>query len=164
MRFRVPEEWHFLQQIDSGETHLAVFHVRNAVIDAGRDRNNVEIDVLRTDTHANFHTVSDTLFSSVFDPNGIVLADTAPTPNRRFFFWRGQLRKTVYAIYDDYGRRNDVVIHVRMTHPIGRELQERWSNEYALDTAAFLSSITIDSERVFPGWAGHPVLASFGWP
>ena len=173
VRFQAPTAWHVLQlrdddllttlqQKDGAERARAVFHVRNPVTDKGRDRANVLVRVLMRPAGQELRSLSDTLFGQLLDPGALVLGDTMPAPNRRFFFWRGQQGATPYAIYDDFASRDTIVVHVRMTVPIVTGTSPEWSAAYERDTERLLASLMAGENRIFPDWAGHPQLAAFG--
>ena len=164
VRFEAPVAWHLLQQQDSAANSSIVFHIRNPVTDSGPDRANVLVRALSRPSGQELRLLTDTLFGEVLDPGALVLGDTMPGPDRRFFFWRGQQRGTPYVIYDDFARRDSIIIHVRMTVPVVSGTPAEWNETYSRDTERVLSSVTVDRRQVFPDWAGHPQLAAFGPP
>ena len=164
VRFEAPVAWHLLQQQDSAENARVIFHVRNPVTDSGPERANVLVRALSRPAGADMHAYTVTLFGGVLDPGALVLGDTIPDPERRFFFWRGQQRGTPYVIYDDFGRRDSIIVHVRMTVPVVAATPVEWNEAYSRDTERVLASLKVDRRQVFPDWAGHPQLAAFGPP
>jgi len=159
VHFQAPANWHLLQQEDSDSGAMVIFHVRNPATDSkGPDRANVLVSVERTGSTGEMRAITDTLFASMFDSTGIVLGDTMPTRDTRFLFWRGQQGATPYALFDDYGRRGGMVIHVRMSLPIVAATPTSWTQAYGRDTQALLASIKVKGDPVFPGWTGHPTV------
>ena len=159
--FRAPTRWHLIKRIDEDSASAVIFHVRNPATDTGAARANVLVSVFWHSPRGDFRAQTDTLFNALFD-GGAVLGDTMPAPSRRFLFWRGQAGEMPYAIFDDFGRNGAILVHVRMALPMAEGTTAQWNTQYSADTERLLASIRVGGAPLFPGWAGHPELTTFG--
>jgi hypothetical protein len=160
VRFTAPADWHVLGRDSSAEQSAIIFHVRLPSDSSFRDRANVMVVVRNRPKSSDFRALTDTLFGDMYDgkPGDLVMGDTMPSTDRRFLFWRGTQGKTTYLIFDDFGRRGMIVVHVRMTLPMLDGITRTLRDRYTRDTEQLLSSITVGGAKLFPGWAGHPSM------
>jgi hypothetical protein len=166
VRFRAPAHWHVVRAPTSGDDFAAVFHVRSAAVDSGTDRTNVLVSVLHGPAATPFRAATDGVLAMLLE--GPVLGDTllgragdAADPERRFIFWRGQEGATAYALYDDFGRRDTLMVHVRAAVPISAMASAAWADSLEAGTRRLLASVTLGGVPLFPGWAGHPNLSTW---
>ena len=161
--FQVPRDWHVLVE-ESGDTAaLFVYHVRDSVVDVSSpDRTNVIINVWRERAAHNFRTFSDSLMGGLTQASMTILDDTIIESNQRAVFWRGQLKTTPYAGYDDFGNIDGVWVHIRISVPVGKDTSLAWSQRLSDATGHLLVSVEAGGHRVFPAGIGYPVLTTLG--
>jgi hypothetical protein len=88
----------------------------------------------------------------------MVLADTMPDPDHRFFWWHGEHNGVPYSIFDDFAQAGGPVVHVLISMPVAQGTPLAPLRAFARDTDHLLSTLTVDGHRMFPGWTMHPTV------
>ena len=104
-----PTDWNLLAQENNDSIARYVFHVPNSAADStAAERTNVVV-TFRVVPPGDFQERTDSLFGAMADSTLILLEERTPTAETRYFFWRGQSGRTVYAGYDDFARERDIL-------------------------------------------------------
>lgn len=87
-----------------------------------------------------------------------VLADTMPDARHRYFWWHAEDGGTSYSVFNDFGHAGGRMAHVMISLPLLPETPPAALEAFARDTDHLLSTLTVDGQRVFPGWTMHPTV------
>jgi hypothetical protein len=161
--FSVPVAWHVLYESDTGSLAQFVYHVRNPAMDSvGDDRTNIIISVRRRLGSRAFAAYSDSLLGGLIDSRMIVLDDTTAGPAQRAVMWRGQIKSTPYAGFDDIAHSAEVWVHVRIVLPLSERTPPEWTERLSRQTQQLLQTMRFGSQAAFPVDVGYPALTAFG--
>jgi hypothetical protein len=160
VRVDAPCGWHLVEEDETDSVVSLAFGAPNALTDSGADRTSVLIVVHRRTQARDFRALTDTLFESLGQGTGrvIVLGDTMPDATTRFVFWRGQKGGSPYSVYDDFGRKGAVIVHVRIVLPVGAGLGE-WMARFSGDSERLLAGLRVQQTALCLGWAARPSRA-----
>jgi hypothetical protein len=162
VRVDAPCGWHLVDENESDSVVSLAFNAPNTLTDSGADRTSILIVVHRRTQGKDFRALTDTLFESLGQGTGrvIVLGDTMPDATTRFVFWRGQRGGSPYSVYDDFGRKGAVMVHVRIALPVVAAHGE-WMARFSGDSERLLAGLRVQQTALFLGWAARPSLSKF---
>jgi hypothetical protein len=162
VRVDAPCGWHLVDENETDSVVSLAFNAPNMVADSGPDRASILIIVHRRAFGRNFRALTDTLFEGLGQGTGrvIVLGDTMPDATTRFIFWRGQKGGSPYSIYDEFGRKGAVTVHVRIALPV-TVAHGDWLQRFSGESERLLAGVRVEQTALFLGWAARPSLSRF---
>ena len=111
-----------------------------------------------------FKAYTDTLLDDLMEPSIIILQDTLLGKSQRALFWRGQIKATPYAGYDDFAQNGELSVHVRIVLPLNAKTPVQWTRSFSDDCERLLRSVRLAGRPAFPSLVGYPSASPFGRP
>jgi hypothetical protein len=158
LRLEASTEW---RMSENGATEIA-FSVPAVSDPQGGARTEVYVGILGPGPVRDLAAATDSVLARLTAGSlRAVLADTMPDANHRYFWWNGEHDGTSYSIFNDFGQAGGAVVHVLISMALLEDTPQAAHEAFARDTGHLLSTLSVDGQRVFPGWTMHPTVECY---
>ena len=150
VQFSVPVHWVEMGDTVKEDRHLTLFQIPNPADEGTPHSANALVSVYHEE-ELTLQGFSDFWIDRILNEPGSLFLhkDESGNPVQSVFaVFRTTQESTAYIVADKYARRQDLLIHIRISWPFLSETTKAWEESMVNDSNALFSNILVDGEAL----------------